>query len=122
MDQLDREIAEAFADPPALPGPAHILVVGGPADLRADLTARLADRQHRCTCVNRLAEGRDALARERFDLVLLDAALPDGDGLELARWLRQFSPATRTIVLSGGASVQQAVDALRCGAIDFLDA
>ncbi len=121
MDQLDREIAEAFADQPAASGPAQILVVGGPADIRSQLAKGLVDRHHRCTCVARLAEGQEAVGRERFDLVLIDPALADGDGLDLARWLRQFSPSTRTIVYCGGGSFQQAVEALRCGVIDFLE-
>ncbi len=52
-----------------------------------------------------IAEGRAALNREHFDLVLLDVHLPDGLGLELATELRSASPATRPAILALTASV-----------------
>ncbi|MHC4774135.1 MAG: GAF domain-containing protein, partial [Planctomycetota bacterium] len=62
-----------------------------------------------------------AVASTRYDLVVLHAALPDGDGLDLARTLGQTSPSTRTIVLLKRQSYRQAVEALRCGAVDLVD-
>ena len=122
MDQLDREITEAFAEPPIPQGPGKVLVVGGPGRLQSRLAGRLTKRRHHCVCVKSLEEGRAAVNRERFDLVLLDPVLPDGDGLEIARTLQETAASTKTILLSKDESFSQAVDALRCGVTDLVDA
>lgn len=121
MDQLDREIAEAFTELPPPQGPGRILMVGGPRELQSKLKKNLTGRDHQFVCVSRLADGQVAVERERFDLVLLDPVLPDGSGLELARRLRTSSPATKTIILSSRESFELVVEALRCGAVDFVD-
>ncbi len=121
MDHLDREITEAFTERPTLQGPGRILVVGGSAHLQSDLAAKLAQRLHQSDCVVGIEEGQAALARQEYDLVVLAPPLPDGNGLALARMLRQTSPATRTIVLTSGESFEQAVEALRCGVIDLVE-
>ncbi|MHC4415136.1 MAG: GAF domain-containing protein [Planctomycetota bacterium] len=122
MESLDREIAEAFKERPPRRGPGRILVVGGTDDIRSMLLAKLTAHRHRCVCVGRLDEARAAVARGRFDLVLLDLSLPDGDALELARALQQTSPSTKTIALSDTGSFAQAVQALRCGVVDLVNA
>ena len=121
MESLDREIAKAFTEQPLPHGPAQILLVGATARLCRALGRQLGDRGHGCESVRRLDEAKAAVARTRFDLVLLDPALPDGNGLELARELRSTA-TTKTIVLTRGGSFEQAVEALRCGVVDFVDA
>ena len=120
MDHLDREIAEAFTEQPAVHGPGRILLVGGSSRFQSDLAAGLAKRRHHSDHVTGLEEGQAALARHEFDLVVLAPPLPDGNGLALARTLRQSSPATRTVVLTSGESFDQAVEALRSGVIDLV--
>ncbi|MDH5204540.1 MAG: response regulator, partial [Hylemonella sp.] len=48
-----------------------------------------------------LAQARAMLAKTRFDVVILDQGLPDGSGLELLPLLRELSPTTRVVILSG---------------------
>ena len=47
-----------------------------------------------------LATARERLARQRFDLVILDLALPDGSGLELLPYLGSLDPATPVLIFS----------------------
>ena len=54
------------------------------------------------------------------DLVLLDLGLPDGNGLDLLKDLRERNPASKVIVLTGHGTVQTAVDAMKAGAFDYL--
>jgi two-component system response regulator AtoC len=70
-------------------------------------------------CARSLAEARLALADGIPDVVLMDLKLPDGDGLE---WLRSEEAAVgvQVIVITGGASIDSAVDAIRGGAVDYL--
>lgn len=70
------------------------------------------------------ADGKSALAtlREaRFDLVLLDLQLGRENGLELLPQILKKYPATSVVVVTGHASIPTAVEALRLGAMDFLE-
>ena len=63
----------------------------------------------------------DALLRSRdFSIVLLDLNLPDITGLDLLLKWQDLLPTTPVIMISGAATVPQAVDALKRGAADFL--
>ncbi|MEE8519346.1 MAG: response regulator, partial [Dehalococcoidia bacterium] len=116
----DRKITDAFAQRTPQSGPAHILVVGTDTESLAPLIRLLENRKHRCTRVSRLDDARAAVDQGRFDLVVLNPALPDGDGLELSRQLQESSPWTKTIVLVETSSFQAAIEAMRCGVVDVL--
>ena len=66
------------------------------------------------------AEATARLAREEFDVVLVDVRLPDASGLDLLRWARAAEVDSEMIVLTGHADVETAVEAMRSGAYDFL--
>src|SRR5574340_788139 len=70
------------------------------------------------------AAGRtDALAaigRKRYDLVLADIRLADGDGFDILAHCRQQHPGTSVIMITGYGTVESAVEAIRAGAFDFL--
>jgi len=67
-----------------------------------------------------LAEALDAYRAAPPDVVLLDYALPDGDGLELLRRLKAVDPAVPAILLTAHASIDLAVQAVKDGAENFL--
>ena len=74
--------------------------------------------------VEHVATGLEALARIRGDepdLVVLDLTLPDIDGLELLRRLREGGLATPVIILSARGDVDDHVQALEVGADDYLN-
>jgi DNA-binding NtrC family response regulator len=62
---------------------------------------------------------REALAG-RFDILLLDIRLPDMDGMEILAAVRQKKPETQVIVMTGYSTVQNAVEAMKGGAFDYL--
>ncbi|HEY2944779.1 MAG TPA: TonB family protein [Vicinamibacteria bacterium] len=66
-----------------------------------------------------LAAAKMAIAGGAPDVVLIDLHLPDGNGMELLEELSAF-PATEVVLITGNASVETAVEALRRGASDYL--
>lgn len=67
-----------------------------------------------------LAEARDAVAAQRFDAVLLDIILPDGNGMDWIPALRDSFPDIAIIMITGAGDIPLAVDAMRRGADNFL--
>lgn len=67
-----------------------------------------------------VAEVWDLAQKEYFDLYLLDSRFPDGDGLDLCRRLRRYSPHTPIIFYSGDAHQDAKHECLMAGADDYL--
>lgn len=63
---------------------------------------------------------RRLLRNGHFDLVLSDVRLPSGDGISLLEWMRKENPDIPFIVMTGYASVPDAVKAIKLGAVDYL--
>jgi DNA-binding NtrC family response regulator len=66
------------------------------------------------------AEARLALANEVFDLVLTDVQLGDDNGVDLAAWIHENRPSTAVALMTGFATVDSAVAAIREGVIGYL--
>ena len=72
------------------------------------------------TLAGTLQEGRAVLARECFDLLILDINLPDGSGLELLRQLRAAGNSTPVILLTANDLELDEVTGLEAGADDYI--
>jgi len=84
------------------------------------LRAALRLEGHAVDWVRDAAAAQSTLASERFDLVLLDLGLPQGDGLDVLRALRARQDATPVIVLTARDSLGDRVAGLDAGADDYL--
>ena len=101
-------------------GGLSLLVVDDDPHIRTALLDGLTGAGHRVTAV---ASGKDALARlrtESFDVMLLDLKMPEMDGLEVLRILREDPVDTDIVVLTGAAEVQSAVAAMKLGARELI--
>ncbi len=99
---------------------ARVLVVDDEPDLRTLYELTLLRAGHEVQAAGTVAEGRELLAAQRFDIVITDMRLPDGLGLELLRELVAEQRSERCIVITAYGSPENAVEALKCGAFDYL--
>lgn len=67
------------------------------------------------------AAGLARLQDERFDVVYLDLAMPDRDGIDVLKEIRLRRPDQTVVILTGQGSVEKAVEAIKLGAFDFLE-
>ena len=65
-------------------------------------------------------EGLDIIMREPHDLVLIDLKMPEMDGVEVARRIRDYDPGIVTIIITGYATIESAVAVMKEGAYDYL--
>ncbi|HTK31271.1 MAG TPA: sigma-54 dependent transcriptional regulator [Candidatus Saccharimonadaceae bacterium] len=103
-----------------LVGGVTLLVVDDEEAFRRLTCRELARTGYRVQGAESLEEARRLLANQHFHLVVLDMRLPDGSGLELLREIRAASPTTGVVILTAYGTVQEAIRAMKEGAIDFL--
>ena len=96
--------------------PPAILAVDDELDFLATYRRMFSRHGFRVVTVSSRAAALDALAHERFALVIIDLRLPDGDGLEIVREAQAMSPPTPAVVVSGYVSGTAHRDALVAGA------
>jgi len=99
---------------------AFILLVEDNDEFRQVLQEVLEKAGFHVTAAANATRAREALDIGRFDLVILDVRLPDGNGIELMREFRKGDPEMGIIIMTGYAEVDTAIDAVRLGANDFL--
>ena len=105
---------------PPLPEPARVLVVDDEPDLRTLYELTLLREGHRVQAAGSLAEAREQLEHQRFDVIITDMRLPDGLGLELLREISAARRPERSIMITAYGSAENAVEALKSGAFDYL--
>lgn len=100
----------------------HILLIDDDLRLSAMVGDYLRGHGYLVSCAPSLAAGRELIARQAFDALVLDLMLPDGDGLDLCRELRA-SPRTRglpLLMLSARGEPTDRIVGLEIGADDYL--
>ncbi len=99
---------------------ASILVVDDEPDLRTLYELTLLREGYRVATAGTVQEARTLLQAQRFDVVVSDMRLPDGFGMELLQELQLQQRPERCIVMTAYGSAENAVEALRSGAFDYL--
>lgn len=101
-------------------GPDPILVIDDEADLRELLDISIRRMGHDVVLAGSLAEAREKLARGHYSLVLTDMRLGDGLGIEIVRQLSSAPERVPVAVLTAYGSADNAVEALKAGAFDYI--
>jgi two-component system response regulator PilR (NtrC family) len=100
--------------------PAQVLVVDDEPDLRTLYELTLLREGYRVEAAGTLAEAWQILDSKKFDAVITDMRLPDGQGLELLHRMVAQQRGERCIVMTAYGSAENAVEALKAGAFDYL--
>jgi len=88
--------------------------------LRRSFKIYLEDSGYRILCAENGKQGLELFQKEQVDLVFTDLLMPVMDGLQVIAALARLAPDVPVIVISGAGSVQDALEALRLGASDYL--
>lgn len=67
-----------------------------------------------------VSDAKRRLGEEAFDLVISDLRLPDSDGIDLLKWLKNTHPSLPLIMMTSYAEIQTAVQAMKLGAADYI--
>jgi two-component system response regulator PilR (NtrC family) len=97
-----------------------VLVVDDEPDLCELLSITLQRMNLDPRTASTVGAAQRMLKTDRYDLCLTDMQLPDGDGLELVKWIQQYSPSVPVAVITAHGNMETAVRALKLGAFDFV--
>lgn len=98
---------------------ASILIVDDEEIVRESLRLALKN-DHHLHMADSARQALNCFQQHVIDLVFLDIRLPDMNGIELLKNLKQIAPATRVVMLTAVQKIDIAVDAIKTGAFDFL--
>ncbi|HHJ65042.1 MAG TPA: sigma-54-dependent Fis family transcriptional regulator [Aquifex aeolicus] len=98
-----------------------VLVADDEEGIRESLKDILREEGYRVKGAETLAGVERLISEEFFHVVVLDVWMPDGDGIEFIDTLKELSPDSVVVVITGHGNVEMAVKAIRRGAYDFIE-
>jgi len=98
----------------------RILIIDDDDQLRRMLVDYLVSQGYTALGMRSNQQGREALRNDSFDLVIADLRLEDGSGLDFLREFKQLSPRSYGILMTGYATMETAVEAIRIGLFDYM--
>jgi DNA-binding NtrC family response regulator len=98
----------------------RILIVDDEDEVRRVLVEYLGTQGYTTLGVRSIQQGLEAVRSDPFDLVIADLRLQDGSGLDLLRQVKQLSPKTYLVLITGYATMETAVESIRIGLFDYM--
>ena len=103
-----------------MPTRCSILLIDDHQATRETIAEVLEDAGHNVTLAENTSKAINILDEKNFDLVLTDLMLPDGNGLQILEHAHKLYPSTPVVMITGHGSIENAVEATRLGAYDYL--
>lgn len=97
-----------------------ILIVEDDITFSLMLTTWLGKKGFVVRSSSSVSDAKRKLGEEAFDLVISDLRLPDSDGIDLLKWLKNTHPSLPLIMMTSYAEIQTAVQAMKLGAADYI--
>lgn len=98
----------------------ELLIVEDEASLAQDIKAYLDGPDARCRIAGTVREALDEVLDHEFDCIVLDLTLPDGNGLEVLRALKEEGRTDGVVIVSAKDALQDRIEGLRIGADDYI--
>ncbi|MBS1214152.1 MAG: hypothetical protein H6R26_2769, partial [Proteobacteria bacterium] len=98
----------------------RILIVDDDRRICLTLSLALGELDHEIETAPSGEEALAAIEDRNFGIVLLDLRMPGIDGMEVLRRMRDIAPNTRVIIMTAHGGVDSAVEAMKLGAVDFI--
>lgn len=103
-----------------MPAKNRILVVDDEDALRTVLSSELEGEGYHVRSAADGQEAIDILGGQEFDLILLDIKMPNVDGFEVLKFVKDRQPKTKVVMLTGFADLKNAIESKKLGAEDFV--
>jgi DNA-binding NtrC family response regulator len=103
-----------------MPAKNRVLVVDDEEALRIVLSAELEGEGYQIASAADGQEAINILATKEFDLILLDIKMPNVDGFEVLKYVKEHCPKTKVVMLTGFADLKNAIESKKLGAEDFV--
>ena len=98
----------------------NILIVDDESEMRVALETTLKREKFQLTCAEDGKQALEKMENNDFDLILTDVRMPKLNGLELLRAVKERSPKTQVIMMTAYGTIDNAVEAMKEGAFDYL--
>ena len=98
----------------------RILVVDDEKRIRDGCQAVLTGEGYEVACAETGKQGLQMINREHYDIILLDLMMPGMSGLDILPEIKGDHPDTVVIVITGYATVEHSIEAMKAGAFDFI--
>ena len=99
----------------------NILIVDDEKNIQDLMKDILTDEGYLVETTGSITSAKDLIKKNSYDVIFLDVWLPDGEGLDLIPFIKENSPNTSVVMISGHANIPIAVKAIKEGAFDFLE-
>ncbi|MCG6551780.1 MAG: response regulator [Candidatus Magnetominusculus sp. LBB02] len=100
---------------------ASVLIVDDEEQFLEMLSKRLQARGLRIDSTTRGADALKIINEKDFDAIVLDLSMPGMDGIEVLHHIKQDNPDLQVIILTGHATLEKGVEAMKGGAVDFME-
>lgn len=100
---------------------AKILVIDDEDIVRTSCSRALAPEGYEVKLAKNGLEGMNMIKGEKFDVVLTDLKMPDMDGIEVLRKIKEEWPGVEVIIITGYQTVDTAVKSIKLGAFDYIE-
>ncbi|MBI5408984.1 MAG: sigma-54-dependent Fis family transcriptional regulator, partial [Nitrospirae bacterium] len=97
-----------------------ILIIEDEPSMRIGLSYTLENKGYKIATAENGADGMMLFGKEGFDIVITDLRLPNADGIEVLKSIKNASPDTGVIIITAFADVKNAVEAMKEGAYDYI--
>ncbi|NME66831.1 response regulator transcription factor [Flammeovirga aprica] len=97
-----------------------LLLIEDNKELANDVSAALIDQKVNIEHVDTLTQAREKIGVYEYDILVVDLGLPDGNGLEIVKLIKQVDPNTGVLIVTARDSVDDKVLGLELGADDYI--